>query len=78
MLDEKALDRSVRNFKSWRVDSILFYIFQVLFSAAFALLELPSQNFSLRTHDGLIDNNGASLTELNLTGDVLISVEMLD
>lgn len=78
MLDEKALDRSVRNFKSWRVDSILFYIFQVLFSAAFALLELPSQNFSLRTHDGLIDNNGTSLTELNLTGDVLISVEMLD
>ncbi|KAJ7319178.1 hypothetical protein OS493_036580 [Desmophyllum pertusum] len=51
---------------------------QVLFSAAFALLELPSQNFSLRTHDGLIDNNGTSLTELNLTGDVLISVEMLD
>ena len=51
---------------------------QVLYRAAFALLELPTQDFRLRSHTTIVENNGATLAEhqIGLTGNILLSVDL--
>ncbi|KAL9960299.1 hypothetical protein ACROYT_G033744 [Oculina patagonica] len=50
----------------------------VLYTAAIALLTLQSQNFRLSTYSRVIENDGSALSTLELTNNLVLSIEKLE
>ena len=69
---------TVKKFFSNTNNSSVLLSFQLLFRAAFVLLDIPTFNFTLRFEATVIENNGMTLQELMLTEKFFLTVSMLD